>query len=143
MAETEHFCFFTRLTQIWLGLYIMYVTSSVGQESTTFGLTTTLSSDMTEHCLYIRTCDDGDDDEASTLWFDGCCLRCDCSDECSMKGNCCPGKIHREHLGTEMRMCTHLSTLCQICLTYNAIIKTHRTFLDCLTFLCVMRTYFF
>ena len=52
-----------------------------------------------------------------------------------LKGNCCPGIIHREHLGTEMRMCTHLSTLCQKCLTYNAIIKTHRTFLNCLTFL--------
>jgi len=92
-------CFFTRLTQIWLGLNSMYATSSVGQKSTTFGSTTTLSTDMIENCLYtcIRTFGDRDDEEASALWFDGCCLRCDCSDECFLKGNCCPGKKGRHN----------------------------------------------
>ena len=75
----------------------MFVTSSVGQETTTFWSTTTFTPDVTEYCPYHRTCGDGDDDEASTLWFDGCCLRCDCSDECFLKGNCCPGKKGRHY----------------------------------------------
>jgi len=79
---------------IWLGTCILCVTAS--QVTTTVWPKTTFTPDMTEYCPNHRTCDDGDDDEASTLWFDGCCLRCDCSDECFLKGNCCPGKKHRE-----------------------------------------------
>ena len=28
--------------------------------------------------------------------FEGCCLRCDCSDNCYLKGNCCPGNKRQE-----------------------------------------------
>jgi len=32
----------------------------------------------------------------SSIWFDGCCLHCHCSDACQLTGNCCPGKVRRE-----------------------------------------------
>jgi len=49
-----------------------------------------------DHCPLFKKCDaDGTYNEtivmANTM-FDGCCLHCDCSDACFLKGNCCPGK---------------------------------------------------
>ena len=92
--------FYTRLTSLWLCLQIKHVTASL-LLSTTASLT-----DVAGYCPYHRTCDDGEVDEASTLWFDDCCLRCDCSDECFLKGNCCQGKTYPPAQQPVNRTCT-------------------------------------
>ena len=52
-----------------------------------------------DNCPSFRTCVDGgprnDHTNDTDITFDGCCVLCDCSDACFLKGNCCPGKEQR------------------------------------------------
>jgi len=52
-----------------------------------------------DHCPSFMTCDaEGTYNESTNTTnstFDGCCLHCDCSDACFLKGNCCHGKEQR------------------------------------------------
>ena len=53
---------------------------------------------MKDHCPSFKTCDDDGmyyDIVNTSIIFDGCCIHCDCSDACFLKGNCCPGKERR------------------------------------------------
>jgi len=52
------------------------------------------------YCPLHQSCDGEDHNvrNESSMWLDGCCLHCDCSDDCFVTGNCCPGKEHRQEL---------------------------------------------
>ena len=62
------------------------------------------------------------DDLAAVLWL--CCMPCDCSDSCEMKGNCCPSKhnVNGSMAASELRFdCVQASSMGYVSLSDSKV----------------------